>query len=259
MSFYTEAEIMEEAIKVIEEYGELNTTELKEILNEIMKPNGDDLIINKNRNDTKFDQKVRNMISHRDTNDLYKYFDYTKDGRVGVLTSKSMISNEIIKESSPSYGKNSGNSKRKEKKKTFNARKIDFDEINKRNKEIGEAGELFVLKHETERLNQLLAQKVRHVAKDDGDGAGYDILSYNENGEVRFLEVKTTTGGLETPFFLTENERLFLEAYEDEAEIVRVYNFNIQKKSGQIYRISGKEFLKKIKLQAIGYKAEFIK
>ena len=85
MSFYTEQEIMEVAIKVIEEYGELNTTELKEILNDIMQPDGEDLIINKNRNDTKFDQKVRNMISHRDNNDLYKYFEYRKDGRVGNL------------------------------------------------------------------------------------------------------------------------------------------------------------------------------
>ena len=131
--------------------------------------------------------------------------------------------------------------------------------MNKRNKEIGEEGELFVLKHEIEHLGEPLGSKVRHVAKDDGDGAGYDILSYDKTGQVRFLEVKTTTAGLETPFFLTENERLFLEMYGDEAEIVRVYNFNVQEKSGQIYRISGKEFLEKIKLQAIGYKATFIK
>ncbi|MBS5940104.1 DUF3883 domain-containing protein [Clostridium sp.] len=260
MSFYTEQEIMEVAIKVIEEYGELNTTELKEILNDIMQPSGEDLIINKNRNDTKFDQKVRNMISHRDNNDLYKYFDYRKDGRVGILISKSVIREAInIKETTPVYGQDVKSSTRKEKKKAFNARKVDFDEVNKRNKEIGEEGELFVLKHEIEHLGEPLGSKVRHVAKDDGDGAGYDILSYDKTGQVRFLEVKTTTAGLETPFFLTENERLFLEMYGDEAEIVRVYNFNVQEKSGQIYRISGKEFLEKIKLQAIGYKATFIK
>lgn len=258
MSFYTEQEIMEVAIKVIEEYGELNTTELKEILNDIMQPDGEDLIINKNRNDTKFDQKVRNMISHRDNNDLYKYFEYRKDGRVGILTSKSVIRKALaIKETSPSYGKNDKNSTRKEKKKAFNARKVDFDEVNKRNKEIGEEGELFVLRHEIKQLGEPLGSKVRHVAKDDGDGAGYDILSYDKTGQVRFLEVKTTTGGIETPFFLTENERLFLEMYGDEAEIVRVYNFNVQEKNGQIYRISGTEFLEKIKLQAIGYKASF--
>lgn len=260
MSFYTEQEIMEVAIKVIEEYGELNTTELKEILNDIMQPNGEDLRINKNRNDTKFDQKVRNMISHRESNDLYKYFDYRKDGRVGILTSKSVIRKAMnIKETTTMYGQNAKSSTRKEKKKAFNARKVDFDEVNKRNKDIGEEGELFVLKHEIEYLGEALGSKVRHVAKDDGDGAGYDILSYDKSGQVRFLEVKTTTSRLETPFYLTENERLFLEMYGDEAEIVRVYNFDMQEKSGQIYRISGNEFLEKIKLQAIGYKAIFRK
>ena len=188
-------------------------------------------------------------------NDLYKYFDYRKDGRVGILISKSVIRKAIkIKETMPTYGQDIKISTRKEKKKAFNARKVDFNEVNKRNKEIGEEGELFVLKHEIEYLGEPLGSKVRYVAKDDGDGAGYDILSYDKTGQVRFLEVKTTTAGLETPFYLTENERLFLEMYGDEAEIVRVYNFDMQEKSGQVYRISGNEFLEKISLQAIGYK-----
>ena len=247
---------MEVAIKVVEEYGELNTTELKEILNDIMQPSDDDLIINKNRNDTKFDQKVRNMISHRDNNDLYKYFEYQKEGKVGVLTSKSVIrKSKDEKKRISNYEVNTKKVTRKEKKRTFNAKKIDFDKVNKRNKRIGEEGELFVLRHEIEYLGKDLGSKVRHVAKDDGDGAGYDILSYDKSGQIRFLEVKTTLTGLETSFFLTENERLFLEIYGDEAEIVRVYNFNMQEKSGQIYRISGNEFLEKIKLQPITYKA----
>ena len=50
MSFYTEQEIMEVAIKVIEEYGELNTTELKEILNELKDENKD---LKKQLNDLK--------------------------------------------------------------------------------------------------------------------------------------------------------------------------------------------------------------
>ncbi|MCB2312328.1 DUF3883 domain-containing protein [Clostridium tagluense] len=263
MSFYTETEIMEVAIKVIEEYGELNTTELKEILNDIMEPNGEDLIINKNRNDSKFDQKVRNMISHRDTNDLYKYFDYRADKRVGILTSKSIKKTEIIEqteaiaETGPKYSLKDESPTRKEKKKSFNARKVDFEEINKRNRELGAMGEIFVLQFEIGRLGKEIGDKVRHVSEDDGDGAGYDILSYNEAGEIRFLEVKTTTGSLETPFFLSENERLFLETFGDEAEIVRVYNFNKELKEGKIHRISGLDFFKVINLQAIGYKASF--
>lgn len=250
MSFYKEQEIMEVAIKVIEEYGELTVTELKELLNTIMKPSGEDLVINKNRNDSKFDQKVRNMISHRNNNDLYKYFEYRKEGRVGILTSKSIIEQEEEK---------SKIKLRKEKKKIFNARKINFDELNEKNKKLGEAGELYVLKYEANRLGNVLGNKVRHISKEDGDGAGYDILSYNEKGQVRFLEVKTTKGNLETPFYLTENERLFLEMYGEEAEIVRVYNFNLEENIGEIYRINGSEFIKNSKLKAIGYKTNILK
>lgn len=259
MSFYTEQEIMEVAIMVIEEYGELNTTELKDILNDIMQPNGKDLIINKNRNDSKFDQKVRNMVSHRDTNDLYRYFDYRKDDKIGILTSKSIIKKtETIKQTRPKQVQDNQSFTRKEKKKKFNARKVDFEQINKRNRELGEMGEIFVLQSEIRRLGEGLGDKVRHVSKDDGDGAGYDILSYNEAGDVRFLEVKTTTGLLETPFYISENERLFLEVYGDEAEILRVYNFDKELKKGEIYRISGLDFIKGIKLQPIEYKASII-
>ncbi|MDO5292290.1 MAG: DUF3883 domain-containing protein [bacterium] len=250
MSVYTEQEIMEEAIKVIEEYGELSTTELKDLLNEIMEPDGEDLVINKNRSDTKFDQKVRNMISHRENNDLYKYFDYKKVGKVGILTSISMK-----QEAKHVLVDHNEEVTRREKKKAFNARKINFEEENKRKKEIGDAGEEFVYRLEVAKLGEEIGSKVRHVAKVDGDGAGYDILSYNKQGDVRFLEVKTTTGPRDTPFFLSENERLFLEIYGEEAEIVRVYNFNMEKRVGEVYRISGNEFLDRIKLQPTGYKA----
>lgn len=262
MSCYSETEIMKVAIKVLEEYGELNTTELKEILNDIMKPNGGDLQINKNRNDTKFDQKVRNMVSHRESNELYKYFDYSRRGRVGILTSKSMLKNVITTtkdgevQNIETFKDTKKIEKRKEKKKVFNSRKIDFEVTNKLNKEIGDLGEKFVLEIEKNILGNPLSEKVRHVSEEDGDGAGYDILSYTPKGEIRFLEVKTTTGDKETEFYISENERLFLETYKEDAEVVRVYNFDKEKCTGEIYRISGNDFIEQISLQPISYKAK---
>jgi hypothetical protein len=47
---------------------------------------------------------------------------------------------------------------------------------------------------------------VRWVAEEDGDGAGYDVLSFEASGEERLLEVKTTNGSARTPFFLTRHE-----------------------------------------------------
>jgi hypothetical protein len=51
-----------------------------------------------------------------------------------------------------------------------------------------------------------LARKVRWVAAEDGDGAGYDVLSFDISGRQQLLEIKTTNGGARTPFFLTRNE-----------------------------------------------------
>jgi hypothetical protein len=44
------------------------------------------------------------------------------------------------------------------------------------------------------------------MAAEDGDGAGYDILSFDPSGKERLIEVKTTNGAAKTPFFLTRNE-----------------------------------------------------
>ncbi len=79
-----------------------------------------------------------------------------------------------------------------------------------RNRQLGLAGESMLVDFERHRLTALdrpdLARKVRWVSQEDGDGAGYDIHSYNARGEDRLLEVKTTRGARTTPFFLTRNE-----------------------------------------------------
>jgi len=47
---------------------------------------------------------------------------------------------------------------------------------------------------------------VKWVAEEQGDGAGYDVLSFDFEGRERLLEVKTTNGPARTPFFLSRNE-----------------------------------------------------
>lgn len=91
-------------------------------------------------------------------------------------------------------------------------RKFDPIERDQRNRSLGKAGEEFVVEVERRRLTNLqrsdLAKKIRWVANDDGDGAGYDVLSFNaSDGQERLIEVKTTNGSARTPFYLTRNER----------------------------------------------------
>jgi hypothetical protein len=90
-------------------------------------------------------------------------------------------------------------------------RKFDPVERDHRNRALGKAGEAFVLELERRQLSEVnrsdLARKVRWIAAEDGDGAGYDVLSFKPEGQPRLIEVKTTNGSARTPFFVTRNER----------------------------------------------------
>ena len=95
---------------------------------------------------------------------------------------------------------------------------------------LGEAGEAVVFQAEQNRLSEIgrddLAGKVRWVAKEDGDGAGFDILSFSRYGDERWLEVKTTNGPATTPFWITENERRVSEERPDVFRLARLYDFS---------------------------------
>ena len=63
--------------------GEISTSDLIVELEALLQPEGSDAEILDGRNDTKFSQKVRNLISHRDgqqTMFAKGYADYTGDG-----------------------------------------------------------------------------------------------------------------------------------------------------------------------------------
>ena len=99
-------------------------------------------------------------------------------------------------------------------------RKFDPVERDYRNRALGKAGEEFVANVERQRLFDSgradLSRKVRWVSVEDGDGAGYDIFSFDRSGRERLIEVKTTNGAARTPFFLSRNEcEVALERPED--------------------------------------------
>jgi hypothetical protein len=98
-----------------------------------------------------------------------------------------------------------------------------------RNRELGRLGEECVLRAEHARLTEAgrddLARRVRWVAQEEGDGAGYDIRSFTPDGAERLIEVKTTAGYERTPFFLSENERAFSAERPDAFRLVRLFEF----------------------------------
>jgi hypothetical protein len=107
-------------------------------------------------------------------------------------------------------------------------RKVDQAARDARNRSLGEHGEKVVLAWERERLGRLgrndLARRVEWTSKESGDGAGFDIRSFEPNGSDRLIEVKTTAGHEHTPFWISENERSFAEERPDAFRLVRVYH-----------------------------------
>jgi hypothetical protein len=89
--------------------------------------------------------------------------------------------------------------------------KIDFVRRDAENARLGRLGEEFVLELERRRLHDDaerpdLARRVEWTADVRGDGAGYDIASFNQDGSARLIEVKTTGLGKAFPFYVTANE-----------------------------------------------------
>jgi len=107
-------------------------------------------------------------------------------------------------------------------------RNANYLEREARNSSLGLAGEKFVLDVEHRRLWELgfrsLAERIDHVAQTQGDGLGYDIVSYDENGRERLIEVKTTAFGSMTPFFASAKE-LSVSDTREGFQLYRVFKF----------------------------------
>jgi hypothetical protein len=110
------------------------------------------------------------------------------------------------------------------------ARRFDVAEVQERNRKLGRLGEKRIVLHEKSTLirngREDLADKVRWVSDLDGDGAGYDIASFETSGAPRLIEVKTTNGWERTPFYISKNELEVSRDRQDEWCLVRLWNFS---------------------------------
>mgnify|MGYP001193417080 CR=1 FL=1 len=116
------------------------------------------------------------------------------------------------------------------KKKNFKPKLIDSVGKQKQNKKVGDLGEHWVVKYEKQKLIDLgldnLLKKVIHTSVEEGDGAGYDIKSIDEEGSEIFIEVKTTRGKCSTPFFITKTELGRSIKEKGNYRLYRLYNYD---------------------------------
>jgi hypothetical protein len=102
-------------------------------------------------------------------------------------------------------------------------------EMEARNASLGNSGEIFVIEFERARLGSLgredLANRIEHTAVIEGDGAGFDIRSFEHDASDRFIEVKTTGYGKQTPFFLSRNEVAVSKIRGSRYHLYRLFTF----------------------------------
>lgn len=105
----------------------------------------------------------------------------------------------------------------------------DYLALESQNRQLGAAGEQFVLQFEIERLYRAgkgdLASRVERVSETRGDGLGYDVLSFEMSGRERLIEVKTTAYGPMTPFFVSQNEVAVSHEISEQYCVYRAFSF----------------------------------
>lgn len=126
---------------------------------------------------------------------------------------------------------------------SFRGRTVNFIQNGIENKRLGDLGELWVMKYEIEKLKNAnkhnLINQIKHTSKDEGDGTGFDIQSFDINGNKIFIEVKTTKGRQNSTFFVTRNELERSKIEKDNYYLYRLYNYNEQVETTDLLIIRG--------------------
>lgn len=131
-----------------------------------------------------------------------------------------------------------------------------YVERDAQNRELGRLGEEFVVGVERRRLLKVgrddLAARIEWVAQTQGDGLGFDVLSFDETDESeRPIEVKTTGLGQYFPFYVTRNEVEFSRDRADTYHLYRVFDF---RRSPKVYKVRG-DLNTALRLEAMQYLA----
>lgn len=105
---------------------------------------------------------------------------------------------------------------------------IDYLDREQHNPSLRLSGELFALAFERKRLHEAglesHARLVEHVTAERGEGIGYDLHSYEEDGSDRYIKVKATRFRRETPFSVSAREIDVSSVVADRYHLYRVFD-----------------------------------
>jgi hypothetical protein len=144
-----------------------------------------------------------------------------------------------------------------EETRMYLPRKVDFAARDEANRRLGRAGEQWVLEFEQQRLvaagMATLFERVDWVADRLGDGAGYDILSFDRADARRYIEVKTTNGGFASSFIVSRNELEFSREAGEQFHLYRLFAF---REAPKLYTLNG-DLARHVHLEPLDYRASF--
>lgn len=115
-------------------------------------------------------------------------------------------------------------------KNTVLRQKLDYVRIARDNARIGLQGEQLALQIERDRLEFL---GIQHIDKkllwraNESDSYGYDIESVdiiNGKEDTIYIEVKTTSDRIDSPFYITKREKEFSKEASDKYRILRIFD-----------------------------------
>jgi hypothetical protein len=138
------------------------------------------------------------------------------------------------------------------------ARNTDFVQLDAENRNLGRMGEEWVLEFEARRLTDAhqrpdLANRIVWVSRDEGDGAGFDIRSFDEDATPRLIEVKTTGLAKYHPFYVSPNEVTVSRHQADVYHLYRLFRFG---RGPRLYILRG-ALSSTCRLEAAQYSARF--
>ena len=125
-------------------------------------------------------------------------------------------------------------------KKIVKSNKTDYLSLNEKKKNIGDLGEYIVIEHEKKKLCDVglehLAEQIEHTSREIGDNEGYDIKSFTEDGQILYIEVKSTKQNQSGGFYISENEISVANEMQQKGQIYRIYRlYKINTRKGEAH------------------------
>jgi hypothetical protein len=136
---------------------------------------------------------------------------------------------------------------------------VDYEARDRKNRALGKIGERLVLEQQREFLKENgrtdLAAKVEAVCWTIGEGLGYDIKSFDASTEEEIhIEVKTTTGPAETPFYMSASEVNYGRSCKAKYKLYRVYSYAENKHHIPFFVLDSPFAAEKLNLAPVTYR-----